>query len=306
VRSGVYVDRATTAVKVQTDPFPQIFQGIPVRIRDIRLKIDKPETILNPTNCDPKTIGAHLTGAGGDVNTTADDTASDLSEPFQVANCLNLGFQPKLSFKMNGGTERGDHPALSAKVVTRPGDANLRRVQVTLPPSVLIDQGHIRTVCTRVQYAADECPQGSIYGFAKAWSPLLDQPVEGPVILRSNPEHEVPDLVMDLRGQIDVNVVGVIDAVNGRNRTTFEGIPDQPVSKFELTLQGGGKGLLVVSKSLCGHHPKATALIDGQNGLTADQKPAMKANCGAAAKHKRLHKRHHKRHRRLHRAGKAG
>ena len=175
-----------------------------------------------------------------------------------MANCLNLGFQPKLSFKMNGGTERGDHPALSATLVTKPGDANLRRVQVTLPPSVLIDQGHIRTVCTRVQYAADECPQGSIYGFAKAWSPLLDQPVEGPVILRSNPEHEVPDLVMDLRGLIDVNVVGVIDAVNGRNRTTFEGIPDQPVSKFELTLQGGGKGLLVDSKSLCGHHPKAS------------------------------------------------
>ena len=118
VRSAVFVDRATTAVKVVTDPFPQIYQGIPVRIRDIRLKIDREETILNPTNCDPMSIGAHLTGAGGDVNTTADDTASDLSESFQVANCLALGFKPKLSFKMNGGTDRGDHPALSATLVT--------------------------------------------------------------------------------------------------------------------------------------------------------------------------------------------
>jgi hypothetical protein len=127
------------------------------------------------------------------------------------------------------------------------------------------------------------------------------------VILRSNPEHEVPDLVMDLRGIIDVNVVGVIDAIHGQNRTTFEGIPDQPVSKFELTLQGGGKGLLVNSKSLCGHHPRAQALIDGQNGLTADQRPEMKADCGAA-KHKK-HKRHRRiRHKRRHghRAGKAG
>jgi uncharacterized repeat protein (TIGR01451 family) len=307
VRSAVYVDRATTAVKVVTDPFPQIYQGIPVRIRDIRLKIDRDETILNPTNCDPMSIGAHLTGAGGDVNTTADDTAADLSESFQVANCLALPFRPKLSFKMNGGTSRGDHPSLSATLVTQPGDANLRKVQVTLPPSVLIDQGHIRTVCTRVKYAADECPQGSIYGFAKAWSPLLDQPVEGPVILRSNPEHEVPDLVMDLRGIIDVNVVGVIDAINGQNRTTFEGIPDQPVSKFQLTLQGGGKGLLVNSKTLCGHHPRALALIDGQNGLTADQRPEMKANCGPAhhKKHKR-HGRHRYKRRQAHRAGKAG
>ena len=186
VRSAVHVDRATTAVTVVTDPFPQIYQGIPVRIRDIRLKIDSQETILNPTNCDPKTIGAHLTGAGGDVNTTADDTASDLSESFQVANCLALPFRPRLSFRLQGGTSRGDHPALSTTLVNKSGDANLRKVQVTLPRFTFIDQGHIRTICTRVQYAADECPQGSIYGYAKAWTPLLDQPVEGPVILRSS------------------------------------------------------------------------------------------------------------------------
>jgi Domain of unknown function DUF11 len=309
VRSAVYVDRTTTAVKVATDPFPQIYQGIPVRIRDIRLKIDRDDTILNPTNCNPMSIGAHLTGAGGDVNTTADDTASDLSEPFQVANCLALPFAPRLSFRLSGGTSRGDHPALSATLTSKPGSADLRKVQVTLPPSTFIDQGHIRTVCTRVQYAADECPQGSIYGYAKAWTPLLDQPVEGPVILRSS-NHLLPDLVMDLRGQVDVNVVGRIDSINGRNRTTFEGIPDQPVTKFKLTLQGGGKGLLVNAKGLCGFHPRATVLMDGQNGLTADQRPVMKNACGKSAKRKkrRHHHRHHHRHahRAAPRARKAG
>jgi uncharacterized repeat protein (TIGR01451 family) len=305
VRSAVYVDRSTTAVKVATDPFPQIYQGIPVRIRDIRLKIDRDETILNPTNCDPTSIGAHLTGAGGDVNTTADDTASDLSEPFQVANCLALPFKPRLSFRLRGGTSRGDHPALSATLVGKPGNANLRKVQVTLPPSTFIDQGHIRTVCTRVQYAADECPQGSIYGFAKAWTPLLDQPVEGPLILRSS-SHLLPDLVMDLRGQVNVSVVGRIDSINGRNRTTFEGIPDQPVSKFQLVLQGGGKGLLVNAKDLCGIGARATVLIDGQNGLTADQFPAMRNGCAGERARKARHHRHRSRHRRVQRARKAG
>jgi hypothetical protein len=304
VRSAVHVDRTTTAVKVVTDPFPQIYQGIPVRIRDIRLKIDRNDTILNPTNCDPAFIGAHLTGAGGDVNTTADDTAKDLAEPFQVANCTALKFRPKLSFDLKGGTSRGDHPALSATLVQKPGDANLRKVQVTLPPSTFIDQGHIRTVCTRVQYAADECPQGSIYGFAKAWSPLLDDPVEGPVILRSS-DHPLPDLVMDLKGLIDVSVVGRIDSIHARNRTTFEGIPDQPVSKFTLTLQGGGKGLLVNAKDLCGRKHRATVLIDGQNGATADQAPVIRNACEKASNKRKKKPRRHK-HRGVRRARKAG
>ena len=104
-------------------------------------------------------------------------------------------------------------------------------------------------------------PAGLDLRLREAWTPLLDQPVEGPVILRSS-NHLLPDLVMDLKGQVDVNVVGRIDSINGRNRTTFEGIPDQPVSKFTLTLQGGGKGLLVNAKGLCGMH----ATRDGPDG----------------------------------------
>ena len=51
VRTAVYVDRKRPKSTSLTDPFPQIYQGIPVRIRDIRLKIDKPELIKNPTSC---------------------------------------------------------------------------------------------------------------------------------------------------------------------------------------------------------------------------------------------------------------
>jgi hypothetical protein len=284
VRTAVYVDPETTEIHVLTDPFPQIYQGIPVRIRDIRLKIDKPNLIKNPTNCHPMAINAHLTGAGADVNTTADDTASDLSTTFQVANC----------FRLVGGTGRSDHPSLKATLTTRPEDANLRKVSVTLPRSEFLDQGHIRTVCTRVQFRADECPQGSIYGYARAWSPLLDQPVEGPVILRSS-DHPLPDLVMELNGVVNVVVVGRIDTVNGGIRTTFEGIPDQPISRFTLTLQGGGKGLLVNSTDLCSTKGASTVLMDGQNGAPADGHPRLQNSCGnGGGRHKR-HRRHHRR-----------
>jgi hypothetical protein len=297
------VDPETTAIHVLSDPFPQIYQGIPVRIRDIRLKIDRPETIRNPTNCDPMSIHAHLTGAGGDVNTTADDTASEITGPFQVANCTRLGFGPKLSFRLKGGTGRGDHPSLTSVLKTRDGDANMHRVTVTLPRSVFLDQGHIRTICTRPQFAEDQCPPGSVYGYARAWTPLLDQPVEGPVYLRSS-NHTLPDLVMAMHGLIDVDVVGRIDSMNGRIRSTFGAIPDQPVSKFVLTLKGGGKGILVNSTNICHTRAPATVLIDGQNGATADQSPRLRNNCRAESQ--RRHARHRQRHKRVNLARRAG
>jgi hypothetical protein len=286
VRTAVKVDPESTAIHVLSDPFPQIYQGIPVRIRDIRLKIDRPGTMKNPTNCNPMSIHAHLTGAGGDVNTTADDTASEITGPFQVANCSRLGFHPKLGFRLKGGTGRSDHPSLTATLTTREGDANMKRVSVTLPHSVFLDQGHIRTICTRLQFAADECPPGSIYGFARAWTPLLDNPVEGPVYLRSS-NHTLPDLVMAMHGLIDVDVVGRIDSVDGGIRSTFESIPDQPVSKFMLTLKGGGKGILVNSTNICNTNAPAKVLIDGQNGATGDQRPHLKNGCASSSKKKR-------------------
>ena len=82
-----------------------------MRIRDIRLKIDRPELILNPTNCDPKTISAHLTGAGGDVNTTADDTATDTRPSLPGGQLLAPRVRAEAQLPARGGTGRGDHPA---------------------------------------------------------------------------------------------------------------------------------------------------------------------------------------------------
>lgn len=292
VRSAIDLDPVTAEIDVLTEPFPQIYQGIPVRIRDIRLKLDRPGTMRNPTNCDPKTIDAHLTGAGGNVNSTADDTATDLSNRFQVANCSALGFKPRFAFRLKGGTERSDHPALQVTLRTRPGDANMRKVVVTLPRAQFLDQSHINTVCTRVQFKADECPPGSIYGYAKAFSPLLAEPLAGPVYLRSS-SNRLPDLVMALDGIIDVEVPGRIDSLKGRLRSTFETIPDQPISKFVLTMKGGSKGLLVNSTDLCKNSSanRVSVSVDGQSGKTADHEPLLQNSCPKVRKAAKRHKR---------------
>ncbi len=285
IRSAIKVNPQTAQATIATDPFPQIFKGIPVRIRDIRVNANRPGTIVNPTSCDPMAVTARVTGTGGDVNTTADDTAVDLASRFQAANCQALPFKPNLSFKLKGGTKRGDFPALEATLRARPGDANIARSTVVLPRSEFIEQGHIRTVCTRVQFAANQCPPGSIYGKARATSPLFDEALEGPVYLRSNGgERLLPDLVVSLGGKIDVVLAGFIDSVKGRVRNTFDVIPDAPVTKFTLQMQGGKKGLLVNHLDLCKVTSRADVKFVGQNGKVSKSRPKMGTSCGASGR----------------------
>jgi hypothetical protein len=161
----------------------------------------------------------------------------------------------------------------------RKGDANIGKATVTLPKTELLENAHIRTVCTRVQYAADNCPAGSVYGYAKAWSPLLDRPLQGPVYLRSS-NHALPDLVASLDGQIHVDLAGRIDSVHQRIRNTFWAVPDAPVSKFVLTMQGGKKGLLVNNTELCRAKPRASFELTGHNGKRSSSNPLVKTDCG--------------------------
>lgn len=164
------------------------------------------------------------------------------------------------------------------------GEANVARAQVTLPRSAFLENAHIKTICTRVQFRADQCPPGSIYGHARAFTPVLSEPLEGPVYLRSS-EHQLPDLVASLRSEkIVVDLVGRIDSLNGRIRNTFEAVPDAPVSKFVLTMQGGKKGLIVNSTDLCKGTHRAIADFTAQNGKVSNTRPAVAARCGAKGK----------------------
>ncbi len=148
------------------------------------------------------------------------------------------------------------------------GDANIGGASVALPHSVFIEQEHISNICTRVQFALNHCPKGSIYGYARAFSPLLDESFKGPVYLRSS-NNPLPDLVVDLQGQVNIVLVGRIDSVKGRIRTIFDAVPDAPVTKFILEMQGGKKGLIVNSRNLCKAKQRAKVSFKGQNGKRA-------------------------------------
>jgi hypothetical protein len=270
-----------------SDPIPHILKGIPVKARDLRVYADRPNFTLNPTSCAKKEARATLFGSFLNVFDPADDVPVALSDRYQAASCASLKFKPHLALALKGGTKRGAHPALKATLTYPPGAgyANIAKAVVTLPHSAFLEQSHIRTVCTRVQFAAHQCPAGSIYGKAKAVTPLLDEPLEGPVYLRSS-SHPLPDLVIALHGLVDFNLVGRIDSVNARIRTSFESAPDAPVSKFSLEMQGAKKGLIVNSRNLCAAPAKAIAAFTAQSGRGYEQKPVVRATgCRAAGKH---------------------
>ena len=282
VRVALSLDPVTAKVRVdgeRSDPIPHILAGIPLSLRDLVVKVDRPNFTITPTSCDRSQVGATLFGSYLDVLSPHDDVPVAVSAPYQAANCLNLGFKPALSLKLTGGTKRGQFPGLKGELRPRAGDANPKRIVVTLPPSSFLEQAHIRTICTRVQYAAKACPPGSIYGHVKAWTPLLDEPLQGPVYLRSS-SHKLPDMVLSLSGLVDVEAVGKIDSKKGGIRATFDSIPDAPLTKVLLTMQGAKKGLIVNSTNLCkGKGKRANAQFDGQNGKARDFRPALKSTC---------------------------
>jgi hypothetical protein len=296
VREALRINPDTAEVFVDptgSDPIPHIIKGIPVHARDIRVYVDRPQFVLNPTDCSRTSTASTLLGSGLDFASTVDDEPVTVSTPFQAASCASLGFKPRLTLRLKGGTKRSANPALTAVVKPRPGDANIGGAVVALPHSEFLDNEHIGTVCTRVQFNAgggngEQCPAGSIYGRAKATTPLLDEELSGPVFLRSS-SHQLPDLVVALHsGKINVNLDGRIDSTKrGGIRTTFEGVPDAPVTQFTLEMFGGKKSLLINSTNLCKRTKRATARFEGQNGKVHSSRPALKVKCGGKKKHGR-------------------
>ncbi len=288
VRAALRVDGSTGQITAESDAIPSILQGIPLDVRSIDVQLDRPNFSLTGTSCDPSAFSGSATSTFGQV--------APLTARYQLGECTGLGFKPKLGIRLTGSTKRGGHPALKGTVTMPAGGANIAEASVALPHSEFLDQSHIGTVCTRVQFAEGDgngsaCPAASIYGTATATSPLVDYTLGGNVYLRSS-THKLPDLVVALHGPpsqpIAVDAVARIDSVNGGIRSTFEGVPDLPVSSFVLSMQGGKKGLLQNSTNICKATNKATALIAAQNGKGVELRPELKnSKCAKAKKSKK-------------------
>jgi hypothetical protein len=289
IRVPVFVDEETAQIHTVTTAIPDVYGGAKLDIKSIGVNLNRKEFTLNGTNCAQMATSGSVKGGGGDPTNPAAFSSANVSSNIQLANCEKLDFGPKLGLRLFGATKRNKSPKLRAELNTQAGDANIARASVALPHALFLKQSSISQICTRVQFAAGQCPQKSVYGFAQAYTPLLDKPLEGPVYLRSS-NNTLPDMVADLKGQINIVLDGRIDSYKGGIRTTFDRVPDVPVSKFVLTLPGGKHGLLVASRNLCARSVKGIIQLKGQNGKTANRHVKLRTPCQGTKRRKGKHK----------------
>jgi hypothetical protein len=266
VRAAVDVDPETARITVRSDAFPRILDGVPLRLRSVDLRLDRPGFARNPTSCSPLAITATLASALGQ--------SASLSRFFQVGDCAKLGFKPRLALHLPSGLSRNGHPALRAALSGDQGEAGIAAAIITLPAGELLDLHRLPELCAR-EPLTGRCPSKAMLGKARVWSPLFADPLEGPIYLRV-PSGQLPDLSADLHGDgLHFVLQGQTSAPRGRLRISFSAIPDVPFSKAVLTLSGGRRGIVVNSQGLCGGSRHATVDLSAHNGKQKRLRPLL-------------------------------
>jgi hypothetical protein len=277
VREALEINPETAVVTVDakaSDPIPHIIQGIVIHVRDIRVYIDRPEFMINPTNCDPLSFAATVTGAGADPANPADQAPVTIDTPFQLANCQNLAFKPVFKVSTSGKTSRSKGASLSVKLsypnAPQGSQANIHSVKVDLPKQLPSRLTTLQKACTAAQFNTNPagCPAASVVGHARAITPILPVPLEGPAYFVSHGGEAFPSLIVVLQGYgVTLDLVGsTFISKAGITSSTFKTVPDAPVGSFELTLPQGKFSALAANGNLCTSKLAMPTAFVAQNG----------------------------------------
>jgi hypothetical protein len=276
VRAAIYIDPHTAQVTVTTDPLPQIVDGVPTDIRTINVTIDRPGFTFNPTNCNPMSVTGTIAGVEG--------ASAAVSSRFQVGDCAALKFKPKLTASTSGKTSKANGASLHVKLVApaegpqstgassgtsgtsgstsgtsgssaQTEESNIARVKVDLPKQLPSRLTTLQKACTSAQFDSNPagCPAASVVASAKAITPILPVPLEGPAYFVSHGNEAFPQLILVLQGYgVTIDLVGdTFISKSGITSSTFAHVPDAPVSSFELTLPQGKFSALSANANLC-------------------------------------------------------
>ncbi len=299
VRAKIEVNPITAALSVTSDdsgPYkiPTSLEGIPLQIQHVNVTINRPGFTFNPTSCDPM----HITGS-----IASDEGSSSPAEvPFQVTNCAILKFAPKFAVSTSGKTSKANGASLSVKL-TYPSapfgtQANIARVKVDLPKQLPSRLTTLQKACTAAQFEANPggCPSASIIGHAKAITPLIPVPLEGPAYFVSHGGEAFPSLIMVLQGYgVKIDLVGTtFISKAGITSSTFKTVPDAPVGSFELTLPEGKFSALTANGNLCKSKLAMPTEFLAQNGAKINESTKVAVTgCPKAKKAKKKVKKGH-------------
>lgn len=282
VRQAVNIDPHDASITVTSDPLPTILDGIPLRIREVRVSIDRPGFMTTPTSCAAKTVNATFTSTDG--------ATSQASVPYRVAGCSGFPFAPKIAIGLTNRsqTKSGKHPGIAFTLTQRPGKSNIKSVIVKLPPAVVLDANNAsRALCEPGDADRDSCPDASIVGRALVKSPLLNRSLSGNVYFVKG-VGTLPSLLVTLRGEISIDLRSTsrVDK-NGQLVSRFTNVPDAPISQFRLRIRSGSQGILSVVNNgdLCAGKQLANIATSSQNGVSHHLVLKLKTPCGQPSRH---------------------
>ncbi len=307
VRARIEVDELTSQLTVTTDPLPQYVAGVPTDLRSIDAVIDKPGFMFNPTSCEPQAFSGTAYGTEG--------AQTPISSHFQMGSCRALLFKPNFKASTSGKTSRANGASLGVKIVYPTGElganqassqSNIKSVKVELPKRLPSRLTTLQKACTAAQFNANPagCPAASVVGHARAVTPVLPVPLEGPAYFVSNGNESFPNLIIVLQGYgVTIHLVGdTFISSKGITSSTFKQVPDVPIGSFELNLPEGPYSALAANGNLCKSKLAMPTHFVAQNGAELQQKtPISVTGCAKAKARKTMHK--SKKTRRKHKAG---
>lgn len=249
-------------------PLPTIVKGVPVQLKAISVRVDRPNFQFNPTSCNAMSTSATLTGAEGAV--------APVSSPFQVANCASLPFHPKLTASVAAQGSKANGVSFTVKVTSSGlGVAGIAKVDLAIPAVLPSRLTTIQKACPEAVFAANPatCDEGSVIGKGIIHTPVLKNPLSGPAYLVSHGNAAFPDVEFLLQGEgITLLLDGKTDIKKGITYSRFESNPDAPFTTFETQLPAGPHSALTdvvpTSKNynLCGTSLQIPLEMTGQNG----------------------------------------
>jgi hypothetical protein len=258
VRGKIEVNPITAAITITSDPpgmpdtIPTSIEGVPLEIQHVNAITTRNDFQFNPTNCSRMEVTGAIHSSEGSTD--------NVSVPFQVTNCAVLAFKPSFSVSTSGKTSRANGASLSVKL-SYPNapfgtQANIKSVKVDLPKQLPSRLPTLQHACPARTFEANpaSCPLESIVGHAKAVTPLIPVPLEGPAYFVSYGDAKFPELVIVLQGYgvtLDVHGETFINEKTSVTSSTFHTIPDAPVGSFELTLPQGKFSALAANTNLC-------------------------------------------------------
>jgi hypothetical protein len=280
LQSGVQL-RPDFGLNTVINNIPNSTSGLNTTInsQDITLFGTAPGTgkhfMRNPTSCKQQTTKFTAVPYSG---STATGQAS-----FTTTNCGAEDFSPTLSAEVGGPgqTTNGVPTTASTSILQDADEAGLLDAVVKVPgdlnPNATIFFG---SHCDQASFQAGTCPASTVVGLATAASPLLSQPLFGNVELVTG-SGALPNLGLDLKGQLHLLLQGTVDISNG-NTVAFNGLPDIPISRFQLTFTNP-PGLLGTSRDICvPPAPVFHADFTGYNGASSSVDSAATVDgCGA-------------------------